>query len=101
MGTKLEKDWLNINIGAILAILWTFFTFVIDTLVLTHSVKTADNTTYLILTQVNGIEMIIMGYYYVSSKASKDKDETINALTKGNEAKDLTIKANQDEGQIH
>lgn len=80
---KNNINWLKDNISSVLAIAWLLFTFIIDTIVLTHAVKSTDNTTFLIINSVNNIMVIIVGYFFGSSIASKNKDEVIKKMTDG------------------
>ncbi len=85
---KFSPDWLNKNVASLLAIIWILVTVGTNFLILTHTVKAADNITYLIVTNVNNIALLIIGYFFGSSKSSKDKDTTITNLTNKTEGKD-------------
>lgn len=71
------KGWLQDNIVAVIAIAFTLFTFAVYAIVLLKAVKTTETTTTVILTSVTNMEMLILGFYFVSSKSNKDKDKII------------------------
>lgn len=73
-----KKNFLSENIGSILAIMWTLFTFWIFKLVLLKEVKAPENITFLVVSGVINIIMIIIGYHYGSSASSKQKQDLIN-----------------------
>lgn len=83
METKIEhkKNWLSENIVSLLALVWTVFTILIFVMILFRNVKTTDATTITILSTVSNVELIVLTYYFSSTKNSKDKDKQIENLT--------------------
>lgn len=84
MTTGKNKNWFSDNIIAIIACTFLFFSMVVYMLILTHAVKTNETTTITILGNVTNMDMLILGYFFVSSKTSKDKDKQIADLTAEN-----------------
>lgn len=83
METK-KQNWLSENIASIIALSFLVFTFIVFLIVLLHQVKTTDSTTITIIGTVSNILMLIVGFYFGSSKSGKDKDKAIETLTKTN-----------------
>lgn len=78
---KTPKNWFSDNIVGIIACTFLIFSMICYTLILTHVVKTNETTTITILGNITNMDMLILGYYFVSSKTSKDKDRQIADLT--------------------
>ena len=76
-----NKNWFSDNIVGLIACTFIFFSMLVYLLILTHSVKTTETTTITILGNITNMLMLILGYYFVSSKTSKDKDKQIADLT--------------------
>lgn len=75
-----KKHWLALiseNMVGIIAFLFTIFTFTVYTIILLKVIKTTETTTTIILNSVTNMELLILGFYYVSSKSNKDKDKQI------------------------
>lgn len=68
-----EKGWLKENITSLLAILWSVAAISMNVIILTKDIKADDKVTYLLLSNQNSIVLLILGYYYVSSKIISDK----------------------------
>lgn len=79
-----NKNWFSDNIIGIIACTFLVFSMVVYMLILTHVVKTNETTTITILGNVTNMDMLVLGYYFVSSKTSKDKDKQIADLTAEN-----------------
>lgn len=77
----MKKNWLSENISSIIALAFLGFAFTIFLLVLLRQVKTTESTTITILASVTNILMLIIGFYFGSSKSGKDKDKQIENLT--------------------
>lgn len=75
-----KKNWLSENIASVIAISFLMNTFCIFYLVLLKQVKTSDSTTITIIQTISNILMLIVGFYFGSSKSGKDKDTQINNL---------------------
>jgi len=75
-----NKGWLQDNIVGLIAIAFTLFTFAVYIIVLCRVVRTSETTTTVILTSVTNMEMLILGFYFVSSKSNKDKDKIISNM---------------------
>lgn len=60
--------WFKENITAIIATLILTHAGVIDILVLLRQVRTTETNTTIILQNSNAMAMLILGYYFVSSK---------------------------------
>ncbi len=72
------KPWVkeNITITAIIGALIILQAGVIDILVLMRSVRTTETNTTIILQNSNAMAMLVLGYYFVSSKQRKDDKTT-------------------------
>ena len=77
-----SSSWLAKNTISIIAIMFTMFTCTLYILVLAGNLKSSDNITFSVVSSVTGITMLIMGYYFGSSRSSQAKDGTIARLTK-------------------
>lgn len=77
-----ESSWLSKNTGSMIAILFTLFTCILFILVLTGNIKPSENITFTIITSVTNILMLIIGYFFGSTRSSQAKDMTIARLTK-------------------
>lgn len=77
-----SSSWLAKNTISIIAIMFTLFTCTLYILVLAGNLKSSDNITFSVVSSVTGITMLIMGYYFGSSRSSQAKDGTIARLTK-------------------
>lgn len=62
----------NITITAIIGTLIVLQAGVIDILVLLRQVRTTETNTTIILQNSNAMAMLVLGYYFVSSKRNKD-----------------------------
>lgn len=82
-----NKNWFSDNIVGIIACNFIAFAMVVYILILTKAVKTTETTTITILGNITNMLMLILGYYFVSSKTSKDKDKQIADLTADNKDK--------------
>jgi len=78
----MKNEWLKTNIVEILALGAVFQFLLINLLILFKAVKTSENTTIIILTSSTNVMIMVMAYYFGSSKGSKDKqtklDEQVN-----------------------
>lgn len=83
-----NKNWFSENIVGIIACVFIVFVMVVYLLILTRTVKTTETTTITILGNTTNMLMLILGYYFVSSKTSKDKDKQIADLTEKKEESD-------------
>lgn len=72
--------WLSKNIGSVLALLYTGIFITVITTALTHTVKANDTITSSIITGTFGIVMLILGYYFGSSKTNTKQQETMNTM---------------------
>lgn len=72
-----KKNWFSENIPGLIAVAFTIFTFAVYIIVLSRVVHTTETTTTVILTSVTNMEMLILGFYFVSSKSNKDKDKQL------------------------
>jgi len=62
-----HASWLSKNTGAIIALAYTVFNFIIYILILLGNLKVGENMAVLIVNSVTNIAMLIVGYYYGSS----------------------------------
>lgn len=82
----MKKNSLSENIVPIIALSFMLFAFTVFLFILLKEVKTTESTTITILATISNILMLIFGYYFGSTKNSRDKDKQIEALTgKSNE----------------
>lgn len=72
------KDFFKNNIVEILAIGGVFQFLLINLLILFRAVRTSENTTIIILTSSTNVMLMVMGYYFGSSKGSKDKQTKLD-----------------------
>jgi hypothetical protein len=85
-----KKHWLTIlseNIVSLIAMSILAFTFTIFLLILLREVKTTESTTITILASITNIAMLVIGYYFGSSKGSKDKQDKLMEINKIEETK--------------
>lgn len=75
-----KKNWISENIVGVIAIAFTLFTFIVFSVILFHPSKVPESTTITILTSITNMMFMILGYYFVSSKTSKEKDKQIEDL---------------------
>lgn len=75
-----RKDWFHDNIIGLIAMGFTLFTFVVYGIVLFKDVKATETTTITVLTSITNMELLILGFYFVSSKSNKEKDKKIEEL---------------------
>lgn len=85
-----HAGWLAKNIAPLLAIIFTGIFLTIIILVLTKNVKANDTNTSSIITGMFGIVMMIIGYYFGSSKSSNEKQKQMNEMMNTNSS--ITIK---------
>lgn len=76
-----QKGWFSENFIGIIAIATLIFSFGVILIILLRQVKTTDTTTTIILTGTFNMLMVIMGYCFISSKTSKDKDKVISDMS--------------------
>jgi hypothetical protein len=79
------KNWFRENITAVIACIILTHAGVIDVLVLLKQVRTTETNTTIILQNSNAMAMLVLGYYFVSSKRSSgtiEKAEEVNINTK-------------------
>jgi hypothetical protein len=74
------SSWLSKNIVPILAINWTLFAMTIFILVLVGELNLDKGIIMLVINSVSNIIFMIIGYYFGSSKGSKDKQQQLNKL---------------------
>ncbi len=77
----MKNNWLQHNVSALLAILFTLFSLSIYLLVLVHAISATENLSFLIINSVTNIMMIIIGYYYGSSAGSKQKQMSLDKIS--------------------
>lgn len=75
----MTKSWLSDNIRSVLALLVTLLNFLIMVMVISGIVHCSESTQAIILGTCSNIEIIILGYFFGSSK---DKPITNNADVK-------------------
>lgn len=76
----MRSNWLHENTAPVLAISYTAFSFLIYILVLTKQIQATENIAFLIINSITNIVMLIVGYYFGSSKGSKDKQELMDKM---------------------
>jgi hypothetical protein len=77
-----HSSWLAKNIGPLIAIVYVSFSMVLYILVLSGTLKASDNIANQVITLVGSVVMLIVGYFFGSSRNSAEKDKTIRNLTK-------------------
>jgi hypothetical protein len=75
-----KSNWLQDNIVPILTIMIVCFCCTTLLIILMRPVRSSDTNTTIILTGVLNIMMLVLGFYYVSSKNNKDKDKIISEM---------------------
>lgn len=76
METK-KPSWFNEHIVSLIASAIIIFTFTTYMLVLTKSIPASESTAITIISSQTNILMLVVGFYFGSSKSSKDKQLTI------------------------
>lgn len=76
----MTKTWLKQNIVELLAIGAVIQFLIICLLILFKQVKASDPTTMMILTASAGYVSTVLGFYFGSSKGSKDKQEKLDKI---------------------
>jgi len=69
---------LNIDIRYVLAIMWTLFVFWVYGMYATGNLNTEAQISILIINSVTNIIMLIVGYFFGSSKGSNDKTKQLH-----------------------
>lgn len=78
-------DLLNkVTITSILALFITFFVVVLDCAILFLQIRIDTGTSTVIISNVHSIWGVVVAFYFVSSKTSKDKDKQITDLMQTN-----------------
>lgn len=77
-----RKDWLKDNITSILAIIWSLASIAVYFEILTKDIKADDKMTYVIISNQNAVVLLILGYYYVSSKIMSDRQKKADETNK-------------------
>lgn len=75
-----NNNWLKDHIVELLAIVAVLQFVVVIFYVLFREVKTNDSTTLMILTTSGNIAMLVLAFYFGSSKGSKDKQDQLDKL---------------------
>lgn len=70
------------NIVSIIAVLIICFSFFVFTTLLLRQVKATDTVTISILETIKTILTLLVGYYFGSSKGSKDKGKELEEIKK-------------------
>lgn len=78
------KGWFGENITGLLAVICTIFVMFVDGAVLFRQIHTNDTTTATILSSIHGAWMVVLGYYFVSSKGKTLIDPSLNKPTEEN-----------------
>lgn len=76
------KNWLKAHIVEILAIVAILQWVIVRFYILLAQTKTDQSTTLVILADSNAIAMLVLAYYFGSSKGSKDKQDKLDELAK-------------------
>ena len=74
----MKNNWLKDNITSLLALICSVASIIIFFVILTKEIKTDDKLTYLIIANQNAIVLLILGYYYVSSKINSDRQKILD-----------------------
>ena len=80
-----KKNWLSENIVSLIALTIIGFAFTVFLLVLLREVKTTESTTITILASITNILMLIIGFYFGSSKTSKEQGKQITDMVTSKE----------------
>lgn len=75
---KTDAPILTKIIVPLLAIGWSVFAFTLYILLLTGAISNLESIQALVISSITNIVMLIIGYYFGSSKGSKDKQDHIN-----------------------
>lgn len=68
----MKYSWIKDNITSVIGCLIILQATVIDILVLLRQVKTTETNTTIILQNSNAMAMLVLGYYFVSSKGKPE-----------------------------
>lgn len=83
----MKNTWLQDNVAPLIALLFTGFSLLIYTLVLTHVIAATENIAFLIINSITNVLMIIIGYFYGSSAGSKAKQTTLDKIANEKDSK--------------
>lgn len=72
-----NKNWLSDNIVSIIALLTIAFAYIVFLIVLLRVVKTTETTTITILSNISNVLILVLSFYFSSTKSSKEKDKLI------------------------
>ena len=87
---KDENNWLRENVTSLLALLWSVATIGILYAALFKDIRSDEKLTYVVVTSVVNIVLLILGFYYVSSKLSHDRSKAEFEMKKIQEEKTET-----------
>lgn len=76
----MNKNWLKDHIVELLAILGVAQFIAVIIFVLFKSVKSDNTSTMMILTSSTNIALMVLGFYFGSSKGSRDKQAKIDEI---------------------
>lgn len=76
----MKTNWLKDHIVELLAVIGVLQFVLVMFYVLFHQVKASDSTTLMILTSSMNVAMLVLAFYFGSSKGSKDKQITLDAI---------------------
>lgn len=74
----MKTNWLKEHIVELLAVIAVMQSIIVMLWVLFHEVKSTDSTTLMILSQSGNIAMLVLAFYFGSSKSSKDKQAILD-----------------------
>lgn len=74
----MKNNWLKEHIVELLAVIAVAQSIAVMLYVLFTPVKSTESTTLMILTQSGNIAMLVLAFYFGSSKGSKDKQAELD-----------------------
>lgn len=78
-----NSSWLSKNVGPIIALVLVSLLIALFVLVLVGKINSHDNITFLVINSTQSIVLVIVGYYFGSSKTNTDNVQTMrNILNK-------------------
>lgn len=84
-----KSAWIKDNITSLIGCLIVLQAGAVDALILLRQVPTTETNTTIILQNSNAMAMLVLGYYFVSSKSKSDPKNDVSV------AGDINIKNDQ------
>lgn len=77
-----KGSWLSKNVGSIIALAVFIFMIVLYILALIGTLKSGDNITFLVISSITNIAVMVASYYFGSTKGASDRQTNQDKLLK-------------------